>query len=139
MRTPPRPPEVSYCTWVMAPLTRIWAGVSWPVTGVFRPWAVRPEAPRSCSSMAAPRMSVSPRTMNRPVWFNMSVITVPQASPMSHWPRQPAWFSNLGHRYGIAQTPLGRRGHGQQEGQEDGRNEELRDGAHHFLLSGFRV
>ena len=79
---------------MIAPLTRICAGVIWPVAGALDPPAVRPDAARSCSAIASYRMSVSPSTMNRPLWLSRSVRTVPQALPMSQWPYQPAWFSN---------------------------------------------
>jgi len=92
---PPPPPLVLLCTCVMAPLTRIWAGVMLPTPGVMAPCAVRPEAAKSCSPMASLRISVSPSTMNLPVWLRISVMMMPQPSPMSHWPRQPARFSNL--------------------------------------------
>ena len=91
---PPLPPFVSW-TCVIAPLTSSCAGVMRPVLGAFLPPAVRPEAARSCSCIAAPRMSASPSTMNFPLWTSWSVRIVPHASPSSHWPRQLALFSNL--------------------------------------------
>ena len=94
---PPPPPVVEAWTWVIAPLTRSCAGVICPVTGALPPApppAVRPDAARSCSAIAALRMSASPSTMNLPVALSFSVMTMPQASPMSQEPYQPALFSN---------------------------------------------
>ena len=92
---PPSPPVVLSWTCVIEPRTRSWAGVICPVAGAFLPPAMRPPAARSCSAMAAPRISASPRTMNLPEPWRASVMIVEKPLPISHCPCQPASFSNL--------------------------------------------
>jgi hypothetical protein len=80
----------------MTPLTSSWAGVMFPVVGALSPPATRPLFAKSCSFIAASRMSSWPRTMNFPDCWSESVSISPHVSERLNWvPLYGAWFSNF--------------------------------------------